>query len=339
MNWPLWIAILVSLGAPVGILTVDRLFGLPAQRLFRVWGIPSLVLFAAGVLYALSSRDPVWDLVLWGAIGGLLGTVTLDVVRLIGVRLGAFPADMPTLFGLISLGLAPTLQRNMMAQMVANLAELPEEQRRMMMAPRLQAMARLPEPVRISVVAAMQRGLQRLSDEKRQAVMATQMALMAELPAADRQAVMAAMDRAMAGRANPVYAQPRGLPKIPMVMFREFIERAIPATLEESGVARGRVLFRGYFWHFLIGMTFGIAYTLLFGQGSWLLAFGWGIFVWLVMMVLMPPMMPMVQLPWPRFLLVPFIAHLAMVVPIGYFALGYISVEEAASSLLRALGK
>lgn len=58
---------------------------------------------AAGAL----AGEPVVWLFAAGAFGGLLGTVTLDVVRLPGLRAGAFPMDMPMMFGAIALGLAP----------------------------------------------------------------------------------------------------------------------------------------------------------------------------------------------------------------------------------------
>lgn len=335
MNWPLWLVIFVSLGAPVSILVADRALDLPARTLFKVWGLPSLALFLGGTLYALATGDPIGTLVLWGFVGGILGTAALDVVRLIGVHLGAFPADMPMIFGVISLGLAPHLQRNVVAQMVAQLAELPEEQRRMMMAERLRALVRLREPLRVAVVAGMQRGLARLPEAKRQAVMGTQMGLLTDLPGQDRRAIMVAMDKAMSDEATPVYGQPRGMPKIPMAAFRGFLERALPETLKEVGVSHGQGALRGYLWHFIIGSTFGMTYTLFFGPGSWPLAFGWGIFVWALMMVAMPPMMPMIR--WPRwFPIVPFIAHLAMAVPIGTFA--RFTGSAAGSSLLRALG-
>ena len=336
MNWPLWIAVFVSLAAPVGILTFDRGLDIPARVLFKVWGLPSLILFAGSVLYALFTHDPIFSLVLWGFVGGIVATAALDVVRLIGVRLGAFPADMPTLFGLISMGLAPALQRNVMAQMVAHLATLPENQRRMMMKARLRAIARLPKALRVNVIAAMQRGLARLSEEQRQSVMATQMALMTELPAEERRALMAAMDEAMAGNVQQVYAQPRGMPKLPMSLARAFMDKAIPETVREARVGWGQVRLRGYLWHFIIGSTFGMAFTLLFGSGSWPLAFAWGVFVWASMMIAMPPMMPMVQFPWAWFPIIPLIAHLAMAVPIGYFA--QFASTAAGSSLLRVLG-
>lgn len=92
----------------------------------------------------------------------------------------------------------------------------------------------------------------------------------------------------------------------------------------------------GYLWHAINGATYGIAYTLLFGSGSWLLAFGWGTFVWSVMMASMPKMMPMVKLSYPKFMVIPLIAHLAMAMPISYFALSYVTPGASATSLLGA---
>jgi len=76
----------------------------------------------------------------------------------------------------------------------------------------------------------------------------------------------------------------------------------------------------GYFWHFVIGTTFGMTYTLIFGQGSWGWAFAWGAFVWLAMMIAMPAMMPMIRFPW-WFPIVPFIAHMAMAVPLALISI------------------
>lgn len=337
MNWILWALVFFSLGAPVGSLVIDRIFGIPARTLFKWWGMPSLVAFLIGLVGALVTGNPLAELVLWGLVAGVLATIALDIVRLIGVELGAFPMDMPRMFGVIALGLAPQLQRNMIAQMVAQLAELPERQRREMMRQRLQAMTRLPDHVRVFVVGAMQRGLGELPPARRQAVMGTQMELLSELPARERRTIMRAMDQAMSDAHNLTYAQPRGMPRIPMATFRGFMERAFPRTLSEAGVSKGTVLLLGYLWHFIIGSTFAITYLLLFGHGSWWLAVGWGIFVWAAMMVLMPPMMPMVGFPW-WFPGVPFIAHIAMVIPIALIAQNVISPAAHAVSLVAALG-
>lgn len=55
------------------------------------------------------------------------------------------------------------------------------------------------------------------------------------------------------------------------------------------------------------------------------------------MMVAMPRMMPMIRFPkW--FPVVPFLAHLAMAVPIGYVGQTFISPEASDTSLVSGLG-
>jgi hypothetical protein len=222
----------------------------------------------------------------------------------------------------------------MMGQMVAHLADQPEAIRVQMLGERLRALPRLAEPYRVAVVGAMRRGLERLSEEKRTLVMATHVGLLADLSSDARRAIMSAMDRAAGNSFNSPYGQPRGLPQLPMALFRQLMTRAYPITLEETGVSETKAMAIGYLWHFIIGATFGITYTLLFGQGAWALAILWGVFVWAMMMVLMPPMMPLIRFPW-WFIIVPFIAHIAMAIPIGYFAF-FVSAAANSGSLLGA---
>lgn len=337
MNWLFWILAFASLGVPVGSLTIDRIFGLPARLQWKVWGIPALIAFIVALFGGLASSNGMAALILWGIVSGVLATAALDVVRLFGHHvLQAFPLDMPQMFGTIAFGLAPQLQRNLMGQMVRFLSEAPEEQRRMMLGERLRAIAGLREPLRLAVVGAMQRGLAQLPEDRRQTVMGTQMGVLTELPAEQRRTLMAAMDAAMAGKAPPVYAQPRGLPQIPMHLARQFFTVALPQTWQEAGLSPAKPIWAGYVWHFIIGITFAITYNLLFGHGAWALAYGWGVFVWLSMMVLMPIMMPLIRFPW-WFPIVPFIAHIAMAVPIGYVALNFIGPAAHAASLFGAL--
>lgn len=338
MDWLLWILAFVSLGVPVGSLTIDRVFGIPARLQWKYWGLPSLIAFIVALFGGLASGNGVAALILWGIVSGLAASAALDVVRLFGHHvLHAFPLDMPQMFGTIAYGLAPQLQRNVMGQMVKFLSEAPEEERRMMLAERLRAIAGLREPLRLAVVGAMQRGLAQLPEDRRQTVMSTQMTVLTELPAEQRRTLMAAMDAAMAGKAQPVYAQPRGLPPIPMSLARRFFPVALPQTWQEAGLAPAKPIWAGYIWHFIIGTTFAVTYTLLFGHGTWALAYGWGIFVWATMMIAMPPMMPLIKFPW-WFPIVPFIAHIAMAIPIGYVALNFISPAAHAASLFGALG-
>jgi hypothetical protein len=122
-----------------------------------------------------------------------------------------------------------------------------------------------------------------------------------------------------------------------MYLARLFLETAIPRTLAETGMPAVVVLAVGYLWHFIIGAGFGAQYTLLVGRGSWVLAMGWGIFIWAGMMVAMPPMMPMIRFPrW--FPVVPFIAHIAFAVPLALVTLARIDLLASASSALGLLG-
>lgn len=335
MNWWLWIPLFALTAGPITLLLADRILGVPAPKVIRYLGVPALIAFAALMIYGIAQDEPVVTLLGWGALGGLLATVALDVVRLIGLRLGLFPMDMPMMFGLIALGHAPRLQRNMIGRLVEHLSMVPEQDRRRMMAVRLPAVARLDPAKRRAVVAAMMAGVGRLPELSRRQVMATQMQVMTELPEETRLVLMQTMDEAARGVDGFPYSQPRGLPKIPMNTFRHLASRAFPDTLEETGTSRAKVALWGYTWHALNGVSFGIMYTMLAGDGNWGLAIAWGLFVWLAMMVVMPPMMPAISFPrW--FPLWPLLAHLVMAVPIGAVALAWVSRADAnAASLLR----
>ena len=184
----------------------------------------------------------------------------------------------------------------------------------------------------------MMAGLRTLPEDQRQGMMQSQMAVLARQAPADRREVMSAMDAVMGGRqdGHMLYGPPRGMPKLAMATFRQFADRAFPRTRAETGVSLGAVRAAGYGWHLLIGVTFGIAYALLVGQGSWPLAIGWGTVVWLAMMVQMPAMMPMVRFPlW--FVIIPFIAHIAMIAPFAAIGLGLITDAAHAHSVLGAV--
>ncbi|MFV1858780.1 MAG: hypothetical protein ACC647_05440 [Anaerolineales bacterium] len=339
MNWLLWILAIVSLGVPVGSLTFDRMFGIPARLLWRYWGIRSLIAFIVALIGGLITGNAIVELILWGIVSGILASAALDVVRLFGHHvLKVFPLDMPQMFGTIAYGLAPQLQRNLMGQMVKFMSEASEGRRHRMLAERLPVIAGFREPLRLSVVGAMQNGLAQLPEDLRQAVMTSQMGVLAEMDADQRRTIMATMDAAMNGKGKPVYPQPRGLPKLPMRVVRGFMSAALPQTWREAGLPSGKPILAGYVWHFIIGTTFAISYNLVFGNGTWTLAFVWGIFIWATMMVTMPPMMPLVKFPWPKFAIVPLVAHLFLAVPIGYVALNLLSPAANVASLLGALG-
>jgi hypothetical protein len=331
MNWLLWIAALLSIGAPSVILMLDRGKDIPASTLIKKLGIPAFVLFLIVLAYSAVAKNPLLSLLVWGAVGGLLASVALDAVRLTGVKLGAFPLDMPVMFGLMALGAAPKLPKNVMARMVAMLSELAPEERRKMMEPRIKAISQLPPEERKLFMSMMLNGLNRLPEEKRQNVFRTNTELISSLPPEQRAAMMETMDQlfiTVQSDSNVHHSAPISLmaifregkmPKLPMSIGRELLGKAIPDTLHEHGTTLGKAR---------------LAFTLLFGMGSIALVVAWVTFIDLVMMVSMPPMMPMIRLPFPRFLVVPYFAHLAMAVPIGFFALTYITPSATISSSL-----
>ncbi len=332
MVWILWAVVFGVINLPIVTLLADRILAVPAPRVIRYGWLPGVVVLGVAVVLGGRATPGLLELLQWGAVGGALATVGLDVVRLVGHHvLRAFPADMPRIFGLLALGLGPRLQENMIAGMVGRIAALEPSVQRTMLAERLTAMARLPEAVRAGVARAMRKGLSVLPEERRLALVQTQMALLAELPGPVRRSILRAMDLATSDGTGPPYAQPRGMPRIPMHLARELLDVALPTTAAEAGVSQLVVLLVGYAWHLLNGLGFGAAYTLLFGRGSWALAFGWGLFIWAGMMVLMPVMMPTIRFPLPRFLVVPFVAHVVMAVPIGYAALLASPAAHAAS--------
>lgn len=332
MHWVLWVLAFGVINIPIVTLLADRILDVPAHKVIRYVWLPGAVVLAVVLVIAWATDPPLLELLKWGLFGGLVATAALDIVRLFGLHvLKAFPVDMPQVFGMLSLGLGPRLQEHMIAGLVARMAEADAGMQRKMLAERLTSMARLPEPVRVSVVRGMRKGLSVLPEEKRLGIMQIQMALLAELPGDVRRPVMQAMDLAMGDGAVPSYAQPRGMPRIPMHVARELMTPAIPKAAAEAGVSMGAVLLAGYGWHLLNGLGFGLAYTLLFGAGTWWLVFAWGIFIWAGMMLAMPVMMPTIKFPMPGFLIVPFVAHLVMAVPIGYYALQIIAAPPSAS--------
>jgi len=346
MNWILWGLAFILLGAPTAMLMLDRLAGLSAKRFFRTQGLPALFAFTALSAYLLAARDPLFELVWWGFVGGIVGTIALDAVRLLGVKTGAFPMDMPMMFGAMVLGIAPVVQRKIVAQVVADIAKLPPEERWREMLARMKYLAAAPAWRRRLMMSGMLEGLRRLPQEQAYAMRRAQMEILTSLPEDARTTLMKTMDELMLGTApieEPLRSSLRNpsgvkLPQIAMRDFREKAKRAFPEASEETRVSMKAIAAAGYTWHFVNGATYGIAFTLLFGTGSWVLAILWGVFVWVVMMVSMPKMMPMIKFPIPRFLFVPLIAHIAMVIPIGYFAINFVSPMTSGSSFVSGTG-
>jgi hypothetical protein len=327
VNWILLLLVLAWSAVPITLLVVDRVFDVVSQLVIRRLGwlfvVASVVLLA--VVAAVDSSYI--ELVAWGALVGLIGTVTLDIVRLIGLRFGAFPLDMPIVFGAMATGTIHRFQHLVMGQVLHN--ELAQGRLDSFVADRVATVPSLSERQRINVGATMMGAIATLEKPEAEEVGKSQFAVLGSLDTTDRQAVMAAMDAA------PTAAhvgQPRGLPRIPMAKFQPAAEQAVDLYRSESLEGFRATFLSGYLWHAVNGISFGIMYALIFGQGSWGWAIAWGVAVWLAMMLSMPLMMPSVKLPaW--FPIVPLIAHVAMVIP--FMAVEFLISDEAdAASLL-----
>lgn len=309
MNWAIWLLLLGWSATPITLLVVDRVFDVDSHRVLRsvgwVFAATSVVLIGGAWLVDVDYVE----LVAWGALVGFLGTVTLDVVRLIGLKLGAFPLDMPIVFGAMATGTIRRLQHLVMGQVLHN--ELVAGDLRQFVAARVSMVPRLSEHQRVNAVATMMGAISTLSESEAEQVSKAQFETLSRLEPGDRRTVMQAMDAASSA-AHP--GQPRGLPRVPMAKFQPAAESAMKMFRSENPDGFRVAFLAGYFWHAVNGISFGIMYGLIFGQGSWVWALAWGTAVWLAMMVSMPFMMPTLKLP-PWFLIVPFVAHVAMVLP------------------------
>jgi hypothetical protein len=327
MPWWLLLLLLGWAGVPSFLLMGDRILDIRSHEVLRRLGALYVIASAALIAVAAAVEPGYVELVAWGALAGLLGTITLDIVRLIGLKLGTFPLDMPVVFGFMALGKARRLQSNVMGQVLRNAVE--NGTIKEFIEARLTRIPSLPERQRINVAAAMMGAIGTLDEATKEQVTEAQFATLGSLSAPERQAVMAAMDGAAAA---PHPGQPRGLPRVRFQTFREAASRAFAHLDKTEGRIMSRARVYGYIWHAVNGISFGIGYTLIFGQGSVGWALAWGVFVWLAMMVAMPAMMPVLKLPaW--FPIVPLIAHIAMILPFLWL-IGWVSESAHAVSLL-----
>ncbi len=327
MNWVIWLLVLGWSAVPITLLLVDRIFDVDSQMVLRSFGwgfvVASVVLIGGVWLVDVGYVE----LVAWGVLVGFFGTVTLDVVRLIGLKLGAFPLDMPIVFGAMATGTIRRFQHFVMGQVLHQ--ELAKGTLGQFVGSRLSVVPRLSASQRVNVGATMMGAISTLPESEAEQVGQAQFEALSRLDPGDRRAVMQAMDAASVS-AHP--GQPRGLPRVPMAEFLPAAERATQMFRRDSPDAFRASFLTGYLWHAANGISFGIMYALIFGQGSWAWALAWGIAVWLAMMISMPFMMPTLKLP-PWFPIVPLIAHGAMILP--FLALqAWVSEPANAVSLL-----
>lgn len=249
------ILLLISLGlawVSLTILLVSAMHNISARWLWRVCGIPSLVVLALIWLYSWQAGLPLASLIGWGIVSGIALTIALDVIRLAGVKLGTMPMDMPMSFGLRATGLFEEVKKRMMAK------------RKEM------GTTVMPEDLTMFGVAAMMK---------------------------------------------------------PVIM----------EVLTEKNAA-GKVMFWGYVWHFLNGITFGLTYTLIFGAGHWLIALGLGLTIWILMMLVMPALMNGAKITASIFFTA-LVAHIVMALPLIWIPQVALSGAANQFTLLNLLAK
>ncbi|GMQ86052.1 MAG: hypothetical protein BMS9Abin07_1624 [Acidimicrobiia bacterium] len=325
MNWVLLLALLGWAGVPSFLLMGDRILDIDSHDVLKRGGVAFVIGSTALLAVAAVLDSSYVELVAWGALVGLLGTIALDIVRLIGVRANTFPLDMPVVFGFMAFGRAGKLQANVMGQVIAGVVDAGTVKE--FVAARISRIPRLSERQRVNAAAAMMGAVATLDEERKQQVGEAQFAALGNLSDVDRRTVMAAMDAAGVAEAP---GQPRGLPRVELHQFRRAAKSAFAILDRTDAQLMGRARAAGYLWHVVNGVSFGIAFALIAGQGNWALAVAWGVFVWLGMMVAMPAMMPVLALP-PWFPFVPFIAHIAMIVPYLALAVWVSDAADAAS--------
>ncbi len=201
MNWVLLLVLLGWAAIPSFLLMADRILDVDSAKVIRLAGGP----FIVGSI-ALLAVTGLWDseyleLVGWGALAGLLGTITLDIVRIIGVKASLFPLDMPIMFGFMAFGQAPKLQASVMGQVLNNAVR--EGTVKEFVEARISRIPKLPERQQINAAAAMMAGIGTLDEAARQEIGEAQFAALSQLPDVDRRTVMGAMDGASAATESP----------------------------------------------------------------------------------------------------------------------------------------
>lgn len=114
--------------------------------------------------------------------------------------------------------------------------------------------------------------------------------------------------------------------------------KPIIAEVMEEKKAKGEVMMTGYIWHFLNGITFGLCYTLGVGSGHWLIALGWGLLVWVLMMLVMPALMNGAKITASIFFTA-LIAHVVMALPLIWIPQAALSETANQFTLLSLLAK
>ncbi len=105
---PIWLVLtttgIIMLRKPPGMLEMMGSLHQVARTYLRVILVPALVILVAAVVWAAVAYPRLANLILAGAVAGLLSSLALDVVRLTGYAMGWMPSNMPHTFGRMILG-------------------------------------------------------------------------------------------------------------------------------------------------------------------------------------------------------------------------------------------
>jgi len=100
------------------LLLMDLLGIFKAPKSIKLLAPPALVIVLGSSAFAYLEGSPMTNLILVGAIAGLLGTAALDSIRIPGYLLGYMPLDLPLRFGTKALGLDDQFMLGMMPKVM-----------------------------------------------------------------------------------------------------------------------------------------------------------------------------------------------------------------------------
>lgn len=109
---------LVAAGTPSQLLLLDVFGKLKAPRSIKLLAPLGLVIMVGILVFSLLNDLPLADLILVGAIAGIVGTLGLDSIRIPGYLLGYMPLDLPLRFGTKALNLDDKFMLGMMPKVL-----------------------------------------------------------------------------------------------------------------------------------------------------------------------------------------------------------------------------
>lgn len=109
---------LVAAGTPSQLLLLDVFGKLKAPRSIKLLAPPGLLLIVGIVWFSLQKDLPLANLIVVGAIAGIVGTLGLDSIRIPGYLLGYMPLDLPLRFGTKALNLDDKFMLGMMPKVM-----------------------------------------------------------------------------------------------------------------------------------------------------------------------------------------------------------------------------